>query len=156
MPFNKCLQCDAIREKKCGGPNFMAMSTKEVVEWVSKFQKQHGISNAQLAEWSGIPKGTIDGIKYRDDIRHDTIYHILQALIEGVGGKWGGEPCAVHPESNEHLKECNNLLKNEMEFLKEAIADERKHLKYKNKVIFTLTITLGVLVCGLLVALFVL
>ena len=156
MPFNKCLQCDAIREKKCGGPNFMAMSTKEVVEWVSKFQKQHGISNAQLAEWSGIPKGTIDGIKYRDDIRHDTIYHILQALIEGVGGKWGGEPCAVHPESNEHLKECNNLLKNEMEFLKEAIAHERKQLKHKNRAILTLTITLGILVCGLLVALFLL
>ena len=156
MSFNKCLHCQSIREGKCGGPNFMAMSTKEVVEWATKYQKINGISNAQLAEWSGIPKGTIEGIKYRDDVRHDTIYRLLQALIEGVGGQWGGEPCAVHPESDAQTKDALENLKRENKFLQETIEHERKHLKYKNRAILTLTITLGVLVCGLLVALFVL
>ena len=156
MPFNKCLHCQSIQEGKCGGPNFMAMSTKEVVEWTIKYQKINGISNAQLAEWSGIPKGTIDGLKYRDDVRHDTIYRILQALIEGVGGKWGGEPCAVHPESDARTKDTLEHLKKENQFLRETVEHERKHLKHKNRAILTLTITLGVLVCGLLVALFIL
>lgn len=156
MLFEKCLHCTAIQEKKCAGPNFMAMSTKELFDWGTKYQKIHGITNAQLAEWSGIPKGTIDGIKYRDDVRHETIYPILKALIEGVGGQWGGEPCAIQPESNEHLKEHNEQLKKENEFLKETIAHERKHLKHKNRAILILTITLGILVCGLLVALFIL
>lgn len=156
MPFDKCLHCDAIKERKCGGPNFMAMSTKGVVEWAIKYQKIHGISNTQLAEWSGIPKGTIDGLKYRDDVRHDTIYRILQALIEGVGGKWGGEPCAVHPESDAQTKDTLEHLKRENKFLQETIEHERKHLKHKNRAILTLTITLGILVCGLLVALFLL
>ena len=163
MLFEKCLRCPAIQEKKCAGPNFMAMSTKELFDWGTKYQKIHGITNAQLAEWSGIPKGTIDGIKYRDDVRHETIYRILKALIQGVGGQWGGEPCAIQPESNEHLKDCNNQLKEhneqlkkENEFLKETIAHERKHIKHKNCAILSLTITLAVTICGLLVALFVL
>ena len=156
MPFNKCLQCDAIREGKCGGPNFMAMSTKEVVEWIIKYQKINGISNAQLAEWSGIPRGTIDGLRYHDDVRHDTIYRVLQALIEGVGGKWGGEPCAIHPESDARTKDTLEHLKRENKFLQETVEHERKHLKHKNRAILTLTITLGILVCGLLVALFLL
>jgi hypothetical protein len=155
MPFDKCLHCDAIRERKCGGPNFMAMSTKGVVEWAIKYQKIHGISNAKLAEWSGIPKGTIDGLKYRDDVRHDTIYRILQALIEGVGGKWGGEPCAIQPESNEHLKDHNEQLKKENEFLKETITHERMHIKRKNHAIVSLTISLAITICGLLVSLFI-
>jgi len=154
MPFDKCLRCPAIAEKRCAGPNFMSMSTKGIVEWVDKYQKIHGISNAKLAEWSGIPKGTIDGIKYRDDVRHDTIYRILQALIEGVGGKWGGEPCAIQPESNEHLKDHNEQLKKENEFLKETITHERMHIKRKNHAIVSLTITLAITICGLLVSLF--
>ena len=156
MPFDKCLHCDAIREAKCGGPNFMAMSTKGVIEWAIKYQKINGISNAQLAEWSGIPKGTIDGLKYRDDVRHDTIYRILQALIEGVGGKWGGEPCAVHPESDARTKDTLEHLKRENKFLQETIEHERKHLKHKNRAILSLTISLGITILGLLVHIFIL
>lgn len=155
MPFEKCLHCQAIKERKCGGPNFMAMSTKGVVEWAIKYQKLHGISNAQLAEWSGIPKGTIDGMKYRDDVRHDTIYRILQALIEGVGGKWGGEPCAIQPESNENLKAHSDQLKQENAFLQETILHERSNMKRKNRAIISLTIMLAITICGLLISLFV-
>ena len=156
MPFDKCLRCPAIAEQRCAGPNFMAMSTKGIVEWADKYQKIHGISNAKLAEWSGIPKGTIDGMKYRDDVRHDTIYRILQALIEGVGGKWGGEPCAIQPITNEHLKDYNEQLKKENEFLKETLLHERTSSKRKNRTITALLIGLAIVTCDLLISLFLL
>ena len=155
MQFEKCLHCNAIQEKKCAGPNFMAMSTKELVEWAIKYQKQNGITNTQLAEWSGIPKGTIDGMKYREDVRHDTIYRILKALIEGVGGQWGGEPCHTQPEGDMHLKETVECLKQENTFLKDNVLFEQAQVKRKNRAIVSLTITLAVTICGLLISLFV-
>lgn len=100
MQFEKCLTCPAIKEQRCAGPNYMAMSTKELVEWGNAYQKLHGITNAKLAEQSGVPKGTIDGISRRSDVRHDTIYHLIKALIEMTGGKWGGEPCAAVSDSS--------------------------------------------------------
>ena len=156
MQFEKCLHCHAIHEKKCAGPNFMAMSTKEVVEWIIKYQKLNGITNSQLAELSGIPKGTIDGMKYRDDVRHDTIYRILQALIEGVGGTWGGEPCAIHPESDAHMKEKLEQVKEENTFLKDTISHERNQIKRKNLAIVSLTVSLAITILGVLVHIFIL
>ena len=94
MQFEKCLTCPAIKQGKCAGPNYMAMSSHDLVEWGTEYQRLNKITNAQLAKHSGVPKGTIDGIKYRADVRHDTINLLIKALIEMTGGVWGGEPCA--------------------------------------------------------------
>lgn len=95
MQFAKCLTCPDIKGRKCAGPNYMAMSSRELVEWITEYQRINKITNAQLAQASDIPKGTIDGLKYRVDVRHDTIYRLLKALIELSGGVWGGEPCSA-------------------------------------------------------------
>lgn len=93
MQFEKCLTCPLIKEKLCSGPKFMRASTKSVVEWMFAYMKLNGITNAQLAVASGVPKGTIDGLKKREDIRHETIYPLLKALIEMTGGVWDVEFC---------------------------------------------------------------
>ena len=101
MRFEKCLTCPLIGEKRCSGPKFMRAPTKDIVEWVFAFMKLHGITNSHLAERSGIPKGTIDGLKKREDIRHETLYPLLKAAIEMVGGVWDMESCPDDAEKQE-------------------------------------------------------
>lgn len=83
--YEKCLTCSKLGES-CDGPNFMAMPTSEIVEWIDQYQHLHGITNTALAAKSNIAKGTIDGIKARkrSDIRHETLRPILKALIGEV------------------------------------------------------------------------
>lgn len=110
MRFEKCLTCPAIKGQQCAGPNFMTVSTKEIIEWGNAYQKLNGITNAQLAERSGVPKGTIDGMKYRTDVRHDTLYPLMKALIELTGGEWGGDSCPIAVGGLlEHQQEATRL-----------------------------------------------
>lgn len=117
MRFEKCLTCPLIEEKRCSGPKFMRAPTKDIVEWVFVFAKMHGITNAQLAEASGVPKGTIDGLKKREDVRHETLYPIIKAVIELVGGEWDLESCPAELAENaenlrlvQELERTQNLL----------------------------------------------
>lgn len=174
MQFEKCLRCSAIETEKCAGPNFMAMSTKELIEWEVAYQKIHGITNAQVSEKSGIPLSTINGLKYRDDVRHDTIYKILKALIELKGGMWGGFPCPTaheeqpvvvehvvddeklqeHLQKEELLKEENYLLKKNYETNQEILQLVRSQVSIRNKVIISLSIALAIVIAALIIKLF--
>ena len=112
MQFEKCLTCPSIKEKLCSGPKFMRASTKNVVEWLFAYMKLNGITNSQLAVASGVPKGTIDGLKKREDIRHETLYPLLKAAIELTGGVWDGEHCLAteKPVLVQELERTKNLL----------------------------------------------
>ena len=145
MRFEKCLTCPSIRGKQCAGPNFMTAPTKEVVEWMIAFQKLNGITNAQWAEKSGIPKGTIDGLKKREDVRHDTIYPLIKALIELAGGVWGGESCpvAVNVSSEQRqevlrLTEENLRLAEELNRAKEEHKRSAQEVKDRNRAVCAL------------------
>lgn len=169
MQFEKCLYCPAFKEGKCTGPNFMAMSSKELFEWGTRYQKIHGITNAQLAEWSGIPKGTIDGLKYRDDVRHDTIYRVLKALIIGVGCSWRDDSCSGTVDNSQtmqdaikhleeeitHLEGETKHLEDENHFLKESLGFTLNQIKKKNIAIISLTASLGIAFVALIVDLLV-
>lgn len=140
MQFEKCLTCPAIKEQRCAGPNYMAMPTKELIEWGMAYQRINKITNAQLAERSGIPKGTIDGIKYRADIRHDTIYPLIRALIEMTGGTWGGDPCALgHADNSKHIENIKQLeaenreLKKDIAHAEEMIEEKEKRIQQYEK-----------------------
>ena len=133
MRFEKCLTCPSIRGKQCAGPNFMTAPTKEVVEWMITFQKLNGITNAQWAEKSGIPKGTIDGLKNRADIRHDTIYPLIKALIELAGGVWGGESCPVAVDVSSEQRQEILRLTQELERAKEAHEHSARYLRDINR-----------------------
>lgn len=138
MKFEKCLTCPAIKGKQCAGPNFMTAPTKEVVEWMIAFQKLNGITNAQWAEKSGIPKGTIDGLKKREDVRHDTIYPLIKALIELAGGVWGGETCPV--AVNVSSEQRQEILRLTEELRREKEAHERcsRDVKERTRAVYAL------------------
>lgn len=138
MRFEKCLTCPSIRGRQCAGPNFMTAPTKDVVEWMIAFQKLNGITNAQWAERSGIPKGTIDGLKNRADIRHDTIYPLIKALIELAGGVWGGESCPVAVDvSSEQRQEILRLVE-ELRRAKDAHEHSVRDVKERTRAIYAL------------------
>lgn len=138
MRFEKCLTCPSIKGKQCAGPNFMTAPTKEVVEWMIAFQKLHGITNAQWAETSGIPKGTIDGLKHRTDVRHDTIYPLIKALIELAGGVWGGETCPVAVSVSSEQRQEVLRLTEELRHEKEAHEACSRLVKERTRAVYAL------------------
>ncbi len=129
MRFEKCLTCPSIKGKQCAGPNFMTATTKEAIEWMLAFQKLNGITNARWAEVSSVPKGTIDGLKKREDIRHDTFYPLLKALIELAGGVWGGASCPVAASGNEE----NLRLVQELERTKNLLEKRAREIKERTR-----------------------
>ena len=138
MRFEKCLTCPSIKGKQCAGPNFMTAPTKEVVEWMIAFQKLNGITNAQWAETSGVPKGTIDGLKHRADVRHDTIYPLIKALIELAGGVWGGETCPVAVSISSEQRQEILRLTEELKSAKEVHALSTRLVKERTRAVYAL------------------
>lgn len=120
--YSECLKCEKIGVS-CDGPNFVAMSTQELLTWC-KARKEHlHLSNARLAEMSGMPKGTIDRLFAGEhtDVRFETIRPLLKAL---TGGAWSGNPCAAQQE-DEALRKKVQELEKELRLRDESIA----HLK---------------------------
>lgn len=138
MRFEECLTCPSIKGKQCAGPNFMTAPAKEIVEWIIAFQKLHGITNAQLAVASGIPKGTIDGLKTRTDVRHDTLGPIIKALIELAGGIWGGGSCPAAVSGASEQQQENLRLTQELERTKEQLAQIAREKKERTRAIYAL------------------
>ena len=154
MRFEKCLTCPSIRGKQCAGPNFMTAPTKEVVEWMIAFQKLNGITNAQWAEKSGIPKGTIDGLKHRTDIRHDTIYPLIKSLIELAGGVWGGESCPVAVDVSSEQRQELLRLTQELKRVTEMLERSERAVKDRTRAVYALFgLCVGLLLLLLLICL---
>lgn len=151
MRFEKCLTCPSIKGKQCAGPNFMTAPTKEVVEWMIAFQKLNGITSTQWAVASGVPKGTIDGLKKREDVRHDTIYPLIKALIELAGGVWGGETCPVAVSVSSEQRQEILRLTEELRSEKEAHERSSRDVKERTRAVYALFALCAGLIALLLV-----
>ena len=140
MKFEKCLICPAIKEKRCSGPKFMRAPTKDLVEWLTAYQKMNGITNAQLAAASGIPKGTIDGLKNRADVRHETFLPLLKAAIEMTGGVWDIDACPLVPDdekASDSQQEIHRLTQ-ELEQMEQRLAKRERTIKERTRAIYAL------------------
>lgn len=122
--YTECLTCPKIG-KTCDGPNFFAMSTPELLAWCKERKKELRVSNARLAELSGMPKGTIDRLFAGEhvDFRYETIRPLLKAL---TGGTWSGNPCAA-PEEDETLQKKIQELEAEIAKRDESIQQYKKN-----------------------------
>jgi transcriptional regulator with XRE-family HTH domain len=105
--YSECIKCPKIGIS-CDGPNFFAMNTQEILAWCKERKKELKASNAQLAEISGMPKGTIDRLFAGEhvDFRYETIRPLLKAL---TGGAWSGNPCATLEEDDALQKKIQEL-----------------------------------------------
>ena len=121
--YQECITCPKIGIS-CDGPNFIAMSAPELLAWCKARKAQLHLSNAALADMSGMPKGTIDRLFAGEhmDFRYETVRPLVKAL---VGGKeWSGNPCD-NPSDSEwaELLEKIRHLESELIHRDEKIAD---------------------------------
>lgn len=155
MLYEECMTCKK-RGTVCNGPNFMTMTTAEIIDWIDKFQHIHGITNAKLAEMSQTPKGTIDGIKARKhgDIRHETLRPILSALMGGTS--LGDKPCPYPNNDEKELMEAKLLHAKQMNEHKDATLKlYEAELKARNHAIYILLTICAIITAGLVAYLYV-
>ena len=130
-PYNRCIKCERLGTQ-CDGPNFIAMTPDQIVEWIRIRKEWLGWTNSMLAERADTPKGTIDRILAggHTDFKVSTIAPIIKVL---VGGSFGKFPC---PDPDTAPKDIKSLLEalaakdKEIERLKcAASALEEQHAK---------------------------
>lgn len=134
--FEKCIKCEHLG-KMCI-PNVFIMPVGEMKEWQKKLKAHKKITNAELSELSGVPKGTIDGHfaakSHAVDVNYSTFAPIFCALVECEDTEMD---CAVentHGITEEDLQNLKDDYQEQIDFLKEQleksqdIADARKNL----------------------------
>ena len=140
--YTECITCPKLGVY-CDGPNFVAMSAIELLEW-SKARKKHlGLSNAKLSELSNMPKGTIDRLfaGHHLDFKYETVRPMLKVL---VGGQFNGDPCPNPEDHTAELQLENEKLKDEYKHDRDEYIEMIKVLKGQIRDIRTAVISLGV------------
>lgn len=166
--YEDCLKCKKLGAP-CDGPNFLAMSTAELVEWCNTRRKQAGLTYDRIADETGLSKGTVSGFfgGGHADYRLETIRPILKLL---VGGEWGDSPCA-DPTDNERasyeakIEHLNGEISwrndkiqhftDNAAFLKEQLANERGTVKTLKKALISVSVALGISLLVIITALIV-
>jgi len=138
MP-ERCLNC-RHSGKDCI-PHLMALAATDLLTWCKDRKKQLGLSNADIAEKSNVPKGTIDRIFGKEvytEFRFTTIQPIIRVL---TGCKMEDLDCAEHEtvdqkllntieKQEEHIKALEKenayLLKQEERYIEEYKALQRQ------------------------------
>ena len=128
--YLECLDCPKLGTT-CKGPNFVSMPANKLWDWCKKRKAKLRMTNAQLAELSGTPKGTIDRLFAKDqaDFKYETIRPIIPVL---VGGHFDDEAICRDPEIEQYEKETIKRLQEENAKLKETI-EELRELKKEKK-----------------------
>ncbi len=176
--LERCLNC-RHSGKDCI-PHLMALAATDLLTWCKDRKKHLDLSNAEIADKSGVPKGTIDRIFGKEvytEFRFTTIQPIIRVL---TGCKMEDLDCAeiITPDQKlinenallkEHIqaleKENAYLLKQEERYIDEYkalqkqaaenMAGMRQLCRVRLKVIITLAvfllIALGVIIAALVV-----
>jgi len=168
--YFECITCPKLGES-CDGPNFVALSAHDLLEWCKRRKAHLKMSNAKLAELSDMPKGTVDRLLAGDhmDYKFETIRPMVKAL---VGGAWGENPCAdPRGQADERLEETVKRLEEEKKnlkeqvktimeeyheevtFLKEQVKNEQENAKSRKKAIIVLGTCLGLTLTLIIAAL---
>lgn len=116
--YNECVSCPRLGVS-CDGPNFVAMSAHDLLEWCKSRKHYLDLSNAELAEISRTPKGTIDRLfaGEHNDFKYETMRPLVRALVGGVIGE---NPC---PDPNTDMEKTIAALREENVKLKEQIVE---------------------------------
>jgi response regulator of citrate/malate metabolism len=98
-PYNRCLFCPHRIEKRCDGARSSAMELPRWCEYMHDMKEANGLTNAYIAEASGVSLKTIDRImamKCDQDIMRETARRIENAII----GSSNQYPCILAYEES--------------------------------------------------------
>lgn len=135
--YLECVTCPKLGIT-CKGPNFVAMPAHDLWEWCKKRKTQLRLTNQQLAELSGTPKGTIDRLFSKDqaDFKYETIRPLIRVL---VGGEFEYGICHdtldqkvddITAEQIKRLEEENAKLKDTLAELKEWKEEKKEEIAF--------------------------
>ena len=85
MQYEKCIKCEKLGVS-CGGPNFLLMTSQEVVEWCKERKKHLKITRDKLKDLTGVPLGTLNRFFSEHNNSYfyfDTACKIITVLISG-------------------------------------------------------------------------
>lgn len=108
-PYNRCLSCPH-RKVRCDGPRTSAMELARWCEYMRDMKEANGLTNAYIAEESGVSVKTIERIMAQNsdqDIMRETARRIENAII-GSSNKF---PCYLafeeeNPHDDQKLREA--------------------------------------------------
>ena len=125
-PYNKCLPCQHRIEKRCDGPRTSAMPLERWCEFMRDMKEANGLTNADVAERSGVSIKTIERIMAQNceqDIRRETARLIEDAII----GSSNQYPCYLAFE--EAVPQDSEKLNDALRELERALNDNEDYRK---------------------------
>lgn len=123
-PYNRCLACQHRIEKRCDGPRTSAMTLERWCEFMRAMKEANGLSNAEVAEKSGVSIKTIERIMAMNcdqDIMRETARRIEDAII----GSSNQYPCYL--AFVETLPNDTEKLNDALRDLERALADNKDY-----------------------------
>lgn len=134
-PYNRCLSCPH-RKVRCDGPRTSGLTLDRWCEYMRDMKEINGLTNAQIADMSGISVKTIEKLMAGNpdsDIRRDTARLIENAIV----GSTNTYPCYLAFEEehmpdeqkmNDALRELERALNDNKDY---RVALDNIHSSYK-------------------------
>ena len=122
-PYNRCLSCPH-RKVRCDGPRTAGLELARWCEYMRDMKEVNGLTNAAIAELSGISVKTIERLMAQNceqDIMRDTARRIENAII----GSTSKYPCYLAFE--EENRPDDQKLNDAMRDLERALDDNRDY-----------------------------
>lgn len=122
-PYNRCLACHHRVDHRCDGPRTSAMCLDRWCEFMHDMKEANGLTNAYIAEKSGVSVKTIERLMARNtdqDIMRETARRIEDAII----GSSNQYPCYLAFE--ETIQQDDQKVQAMVE-LERALADNRDY-----------------------------
>lgn len=140
--FEKCIECEKLG-KECH-PNLYIMNMAEIRDFLRARKDFQGMTNADVAERSGIPKGTVDA--FFGGVRRDVNYSTLSPILCALVGNSGEMPCSPPQAGQEKQQESPET----RELLQVHFASVDRTLKFRRHLIITETVIICVLLAVIL------
>lgn len=119
-------------------PNILSLNSKDLIDWCNTRKKQMHISNAKLANMTGVPEGTIDRILTGKNLefRYSTIQPIVKLLIGINEDTPKDETSDYYTETIDGYKliiENKNQIIAEQQRLYQMVINEKDYLRKNNE-----------------------
>lgn len=151
--FEKCITCEHLG-KDCM-PNLCVMSIEEINRWAIKLKAYKRITNAELSERSGVPKGTIDMhfSKKKDrspDVSYSTFAPVLCALTGCAEMQCQKQKLEGDAKDVAHVISENQR---KIDYLKDDVETMKSLARGRMKAIIALGVLLGITLIAIIAAL---
>lgn len=116
-------------------PELISFDSRQIIEWCITRKKEMGISNAKLADMTGVPEGTVDRIftGRNNEYRYSTIQPILRYLIGFDDATPDNKPTHYYADTIEGYKLAVENKNNSINVLKSTYQSLTQQIEFLKK-----------------------